>query len=193
MDYFWLVCCWILYFLLHSVSASKKMKKSAEHVGINLQKYRLFFNIFALVSILPILLFAGTIDKVYVFSQSVFMKITGLFLAGWGIVVVKIAFKSYDTKAFLGLGNMSGENHFAKDGLLKYVRHPLYSGSMLVLLGYFFYSPTYSTAVNVSLMILYFIVGSRFEEKRLTRLFGDQYREYKKNTPAFIPDLFSNR
>jgi protein-S-isoprenylcysteine O-methyltransferase Ste14 len=36
-------------------------------------------------------------------------------------------------------------------------------------------------------MILYFIIGSRFEEKRMIRTIGDDYIRYKEEVPPFIP------
>ena len=121
------------------------------------------------------------------------MKLLGLILAGWGVIVMKIAFKSYNTKAFLGLGSLNPESEFKSDGLLKYVRHPLYSGSILLLLGYFLFNPAWNTLISVGMMILYFIVGTQFEEKKLIKTFGDRYLEYKKNTPMLIPKFWKKR
>jgi protein-S-isoprenylcysteine O-methyltransferase Ste14 len=98
-----------------------------------------------------------------------------------------MAFKSYDTMAFLGLGSLSKEEEFKTDGLLKYVRHPVYSASILILTGYFLFDPKWSTLISVSMLILYFIVGSRFEERKLIRQFGEKYIEYKRKTPMLIP------
>jgi protein-S-isoprenylcysteine O-methyltransferase Ste14 len=41
--------------------------------------------------------------------------------------------------------------------------------------------------VTAACLTLYFIVGSRLEETRLVRVFGDTYREYQKAVPALLP------
>jgi protein-S-isoprenylcysteine O-methyltransferase Ste14 len=108
-------------------------------------------------------------------------------IAGWGIVISKAAFKSYDTKAFLGLGSLTPEDEFRTDGLLKKVRHPLYSGSILLVTGYLIFSPKLSSLITVSMMIIYLLIGIQLEEKKLIKAFGEKYLEYKNKTPMLIP------
>ena len=189
MNYFWLVLSWIVYFALHSIFALHSVKNAFYTRGMKPQHYRFIFNLCALLLLIPILLISSSIGTSYLFSPKNPLKLIGLILAGSGIVVVKAAFKSYDTRAFLGLGSLDGEKTFQTNGLLKSVRHPLYSGSILVIVGYFLFDPKIGTAVSVGLMILYFIIGIQFEEKKLIRDFGEQYLEYKRKTPMLIPRL----
>jgi len=156
-------------------------------IGITSQSYRLIYVIIAILSLFAILIFSSIIDSGFVFYPNNFLKLVGLLLAGWGVVIVKIAFKSYDTKAFLGIGSLAPEDEFRTDGLLKKVRHPLYSGSILLLAGYFLFSPKLSVLISVSMMIIYFLVGIQFEENKLIKAFGERYIEYKKKTPMLIP------
>jgi len=70
-------------------------------------------------------------------------------------------------------------------GLYKYVRHPLYSAGILLLL----FSPAMSQnelALYVSI-ILYLIIGAQFEERKLGKFFGEDYAQYKARTPFLIP------
>ena len=187
MSYLWLIISWIIYFTLHSVFALTSVKKAFYSVGLRSQTYRLIFNICAILLLVPILLISSAIDSNHLFEPTNAFKFGGLVLATWGILVVKIAFRSYDTKAFLGIGNLDAENKFSKDGLLKSVRHPLYSGSILILLGYFIFDPKISTLISVSLMIIYFIIGIQFEESKLIKAFGEEYKDYKRKTPMLIP------
>lgn len=190
MNYLWLVICWLVYFTLHSVFALFQVKNLFLSMGLKQQNYRLIFNLFGILLLIPIFIFSSSIDSEYILSSTKFTKIIGLFLAGLGIVIVKVAFKSYDTKTFLGLGSLNPENEFKTDGLLKSVRHPLYSGSILLILGYFFFDPKISTLISAFMMILYFLVGIQFEEKKLINLFGKKYIAYKKNTPMLIPKFW---
>ena len=65
------------------------------------------------------------------------------------------------------------------------VRHPLYLGISAILAA----SPvqTRNTAVSTAMAILYFYVGTFFEERRLVRAFGDAYRAYRERVPRFLP------
>jgi protein-S-isoprenylcysteine O-methyltransferase Ste14 len=106
--------------------------------------------------------------------------------------IILESFSFYDTGEFLGISQARGileEQGFIKDGILRYVRHPLYSGSMLFLIGYLIFAPNIVNLVSVALMIIYFIVGSYFEEKKLIKSFGKSYAQYRSEVPAFIPRL----
>ena len=156
-------------------------------IGMKPQSYRLIYLIIATFLLIAILIFSSMIDSRFIFYPNNILKLIGLLLAGWGVVIAKVAFKSYDTKAFLGLGSLNPEDEFRTDGLLKRVRHPLYSGSILLITGYFLFSPKISVLISVSMMIIYFLVGIQFEEKKLEKVFGEKYIEYKKKTPMLIP------
>lgn len=74
-----------------------------------------------------------------------------------------------------------------KTGLYKYIRHPLYcslfllgSGVMLKDTGTF-----QLIAGAVNLIAVY--ITSRIEEKEMIARFGDQYKEYMKETKMFVP------
>lgn len=187
MAYLWLIVSWIVYFILHSILALRSVKDLFYSFGINAQAYRLIFNILAILLLIPIFLISIKIDSPHIFKPTGLSKFAGLVLATWGIIVIKLAFKSYSTKAFLGLRDLQEEQTFKTDGLLKSVRHPLYSGSILVILGYFVYDPKIATMVSATLMIVYFLVGIQLEEKKLVKMFGEAYLSYKNKTPMLIP------
>lgn len=65
------------------------------------------------------------------------------------------------------------------------VRHPLYLGcSALVACRP---DQTVMTAVSSVCVVLYFYVGTFHEEQRLIRLFGEEYRAYRRRVPRFLP------
>jgi protein-S-isoprenylcysteine O-methyltransferase Ste14 len=73
-------------------------------------------------------------------------------------------------------------------GPQKYVRHPLYFGIIVLVLGWaLFTATTYFFITTLLLMIWFRFVLIPFEEKELRALFGDQYKRYMKNTPMLIP------
>jgi protein-S-isoprenylcysteine O-methyltransferase Ste14 len=85
---------------------------------------------------------------------------------------------------------VGGEQRPAKvvsSGAFRYVRHPLYLGSILIYLGF-----TVSTASLFCLAILVVIVLfynyiAGYEEKLLEAKFGDDYIQYEKKTGKWLP------
>jgi protein-S-isoprenylcysteine O-methyltransferase Ste14 len=78
-------------------------------------------------------------------------------------------------------------NSVVESGAFRYVRHPLYLGSLL-----FYLALTISTGSLVSLALLVviflfynFLAG--YEEKLMLKRFGDKYENYMKKTGRWIP------
>jgi len=190
MEYLWLIVGWVIYFALHSILAIRQLKSLARSKGVSDQTYRLLYNLIGLITLIPIFFLSNQIPEQYVLERTGALKYAGLMLAAAGVIIARKSFKVFDTKMFLGLKPMKKEA-FRTDGLLKYVRHPMYSASILILAGYFLYDPIGGTLVSVVMIITYFVVGSHFEERKLIREYGDKYLEYKKKTPRLVPRLWN--
>ena len=65
------------------------------------------------------------------------------------------------------------------------VRHPLYLGISVILA--FHPVQTRNSFVSAAMVILYFYVGTFFEERRMVRKFGEEYRNYQRRIPRFLP------
>ena len=75
------------------------------------------------------------------------------------------------------------------DGILAHVRHPLYLGGLLIYLGFIVF--TFSI-ISMGVFILVFIAYNQlasYEEMDLIKIFGEQYLEYKKKVPKWIPSI----
>ena len=79
------------------------------------------------------------------------------------------------------------EQRLVTTGLHARVRHPIYAAHFLMLLGW---------TVGSGLLVCYAMLGFALaagtimitlEERELEQRFGDQWREYKKRVPAFLP------
>lgn len=73
-------------------------------------------------------------------------------------------------------------------GFRKYVRHPIYSFAILFLIA----NPVmYLTSAYISgCLILYFWIGSIFEERKLIVRFGKEYKIYQSSTGRLLPKLY---
>ena len=82
------------------------------------------------------------------------------------------------------------EHHLVKDGLYKYVRHPLYLGEILRNLGVVvIFSSFYGTLI-VLLGSFFLLFRIEIEEKMLIGVFGEEYEEYKRKTKRLIPYIY---
>jgi len=76
-----------------------------------------------------------------------------------------------------------------KDGLYSRIRHPQYFGGILAHIGIsFLLSSFFSLVASPIIIILNFLISWK-EEKELLNEFGNEYEEYKKKVPMFIPKL----
>ncbi len=72
-------------------------------------------------------------------------------------------------------------------GVYGKVRHPMYLGELLILLGF---SIAALSILSFAVLVVFFIFLDRmatYEEKDLTRILGQQYSDYKKKVHKWIP------
>ncbi len=83
------------------------------------------------------------------------------------------------------------ENHeLVTRGPYAWVRHPIYTGLFLALLGTtLFYMAPLSILLSLLISIYYFYAARR-EESTMLKQFPQQYPEYQKETKMFFPLLF---
>jgi len=189
--YLLLVACWLLYGLVHSLFAANRTKNLFRRLmGRWYNYYRLIYSTLAVFLLMPILWYQSILPQHMFYRQRPLTILMGLSLASFGIMVIKVSFGHYDLKEFLGMYQAKGlswDYSLQTQGILSRIRHPLYSGSILSLIGYVVFAPTLPNLIMAFALILYFIIGIHFEEKKLLVEFGDQYREYRRQVPSLIP------
>lgn len=73
-------------------------------------------------------------------------------------------------------------------GPYRYTRNPLYLANLLIAAGLVILANSWiATALSAGLFTLVYAATIRSEERRLTELFGEGYREYCRVTPRLIP------
>jgi protein-S-isoprenylcysteine O-methyltransferase Ste14 len=189
--YLILIGLWVMYGIIHSIFASTWMKSLFQEYSREWYRYyRITYSVLAVLLLIPILWYQSTLVKKLFFEPNPWSIFTGLCIASFGLLIIKISFGHYDLKEFLGFRQLSGDfrvQPMKREGMLSMVRHPLYSGSILAILGYFIFAPTITNLITALCLITYFIVGLYFEEKKLIREFGDKYRSYQRQVPALFP------
>lgn len=181
-----------LWGFVHSFIASFGFKDFLRHLlGDGFMKfYRLLYNIFAVVSIAPVLYLAAVLPDHDFYNIPAPWNV--LMLAGQGIsaLLLLVAVLQTDVLSFAGVRQLFEEERTGRlvtAGLYRVVRHPLYTFSLLVL----WLSPKVSLNSFILYLSLtaYILIGIFFEERKLLREFGDDYARYKTVTPMLIPGL----
>ncbi len=186
----WLLLAIALWGVIHSFLASHGAKDFFRRTlgdGF-MRSYRLLYNLFAVVSFLPILYLMVTLPDMALYSVPA--PISYLMRLGQGIslVLLVVAVLQTDLLSFVGLRQILAEETrgpLMTGGLYRFVRHPLYTFSLLIL----WLSPTMtlnSFIVYLALTV-YILIGIVFEERKLLREFGEEYANYRSVTPMLIP------
>jgi protein-S-isoprenylcysteine O-methyltransferase Ste14 len=187
-----LIFLWIAYCFVHSLLADAKIKLFFERIfGKFYRYYRPVYSIIATITLVLILYFQYSFRSP-VLINSILIKYTALIIfviPGFIIMLISIFkyFKSvsgirsfYDTKP---------STELELKGIHRYVRHPLYSGTLLFIWGLFFIFPLVNNLIAVTIITVYVLIGVRFEEKKLIAEFGELYKAYKIKVPMLIPHL----
>ena len=80
------------------------------------------------------------------------------------------------------------ENHtIVRTGPYAFVRHPIYTGLVLAVVGTTLTQITVAAIAGLVLVLIGFIIKIRQEERLLTDYFGRAYDAYRANVAALIP------
>ena len=87
-------------------------------------------------------------------------------------------------------GHVKKNKVLATDGPYAYVRHPLYVGNILLLVGYSIAaSQVWPFIVMIALLLFYYPPTISYEDNKLHQYFGEAWEQWSKNTYALIPTL----
>jgi protein-S-isoprenylcysteine O-methyltransferase Ste14 len=112
---------------------------------------------------------------------------------GIAITAAGLAFAVW-ARAYLG-GNWSSAvtvkvgHALVRSGPYRWVRHPIYSGIILAMLGTALVRHQVRGVIAVVLLYAGFKIKSKIEEQAMAATFGAQYAEYASTTGAIVPRL----
>lgn len=190
-----LIIFWIVYYAIHSILASTAVKHFfRKKLGKYFRYYRFGYTIFATITLIFLLIFQYSYSSPLLIKSVLLKYFSILFLVMPGMIIMLISIKKY----FLLLSGVKSlfaptpASELKINGIHRFIRHPLYSGTILFVIGLFFLFPTLNNLIAVVLLILYVLIGIGFEEKKLLKEFGRSYREYMSHVPKLIP-YFKNK
>ncbi len=184
-----LIVGWVLYFTFHSLLADSQLKeKMKKRLKDKYNYYRLAYVFVSSAGLLFLLFWNANIKSIDFVDPSGWMRYLSLMFAAFGVIIIKLAFKSYDFSSFIGVTQEENSPLITK-GILGSIRHPIYSGTILIVIGYWFFSPDLPTSISALCVFTYLPIGIYLEEKKLITEYGDQYVKYKEKVPAIFPRL----
>lgn len=86
--------------------------------------------------------------------------------------------------------NIEDTTVLVKQGVYKYVRHPLYSSLFIGCWGVFFKRPSVTGVLLAAFVSIAVIATVKVEERENLKKFGDEYSEYMRSTKMLVPFLF---
>jgi protein-S-isoprenylcysteine O-methyltransferase Ste14 len=183
--------------IIHTTLAAIRVKHSAGRrwgtQRVN-RWYRLFFTLAAIITFLPVLILPAVLPDRPLYSiPSPWVWLTGG-LQVIALLLFTVALFQTDVWRFIGLRQMitGGEpipadqhERLVTSGPYLWVRHPLYSTTILMMLLWPRMTVNLATFFAVSTAYLY--LGSIAEEDKLIEEFGAAYRRYQRLVPRLIP------
>lgn len=82
------------------------------------------------------------------------------------------------------------EHELITSGLYALIRHPIYTGIILLALGTFLESARISALIFLVLLVAFLLFKLRAEEAFLMEQFPEQYPRYRERTKALIPYIW---
>ena len=79
------------------------------------------------------------------------------------------------------------QHELIRSGPYRVVRHPIYTGILLAMIGTFLASGKVRGLLAVLFVWIGWTIKSRIEEEFMMRTFGAQYEEYRQTTAALFP------
>lgn len=198
IDVFLILFLYFLFGCAHSVLSLKKVKSYIkEKLGNFIAFYRLGYNIISVVLLGLILIYAPRPDAIIYDLQSPYDFII-LIPQILGLIGFFWSFNYFCVSEFIGISQIKRwlRNEYDVEDLdekttlnirgpYKYVRHPIYFFSILFLISRptmdLFYLITFICAV------IYFYIGSIYEERKLVDEYGDLYTQYQAFVPRLLP------
>ena len=111
-----------------------------------------------------------------------------LIVAGFTMIIIgwRRIYKDYWSKE-------AGQGKLVTGGIYRYIRHPQYTGLMLITLGMVFEWATIPLLIMWPFMLYMYRRLAKQEEAEIEAQFGEDYRKYRACTGMFLPKVGRNK
>jgi len=186
-----------LWCIIHSFIIDNKFIAFIENkFKSTIRYYRLFYNITATISLLPIMIFAYSLPKLIYFQWDGYFIILQVFFILISLIIFVAGSRNYDFLQFIGIQqiinksvhkSLSKSGKLNTEGILRLTRHPWYTAFFILLWG----RELNSTSLLVNIIFsIYLVIGTYLEEQKLKIEFGESYVKYQKEVSMLLPIKF---
>lgn len=188
-----LIVLWLVWCGLHSLLISATVSRwFARRGGAWQALHRLGYVLFSLATLLPLLGYAASLEHRPITVSPWLLPLQSLLLL-YSLVMGIGGMRVYDGRTFLGIrqwqqyraGQPGEPPTFCRTGILRYVRHPWYSGGLALL--WALPGLTDVSLVTRTLLSCYLLVGTLLEERKLKKSLGQPYQDYCRTVPMLLP------
>lgn len=185
-----LILAWLFFGVTHSVLAAGIVKRMAIKMMKGSYKYyRFLYSILATVILVFVIDVHVSTPSVFIWQPPLIQEIlsVGLMISGLAIMIACTRKYFMDLSGIDAILGKIRPLVLQTGGMHKYVRHPLYSGTLLFVWSIFLYAPYWHNLISCVCITLYTLVGMYFEEKKLVVEYGEAYLVYQKMVPGLVP------
>jgi len=181
--YLWITFCVIWLILALKTKPTQQRESISSRLSYTVFVFAAYYLVFGKELTPPWLL-------IHLFRPSTISAALGVALTAAGIGFAVWA------RLYLG-GNWSGAvtvkvgHELVRTGPYRFVRHPIYTGLILALLGTALQRAQVRGLIAIVLLYVGFKMKSKIEERAMISTFGPAYDEYSRRTGAIIPKLRS--
>jgi protein-S-isoprenylcysteine O-methyltransferase Ste14 len=190
---FLIIACWVI-FCLYWVSSARSVKSTQETKGWLAGNWHSIWLLIGglFLSSPPFLAKFGvpiSLLTILLLPRSIVVYVVIIVLTVIGLIVAIVARRTL-------AGNWSRAVAFKEDhelitaGLYHYIRHPIYTGILLMILGTALFVGTLSAGIGFLIIALAIWFKLQAEEELLSKHFPREYPAYKNRTKALIPYIF---
>ena len=196
MKYAILIIAWCVWCSLHSLLIALPVTNYLKaKLGIKYRFYRLFYNLFALATLIPVILYEESLKTQVIFRWDGLLWIFRFVLITIALLLFVSGAMKFDMLHFFGIRQIqSGKSYSAlsktndidTSGILSLIRHPWYSATIILVWAGSRELYVSTFIVNIILTI-YVMIGTVLEERKLIVEYGDRYRGYQKKVSMLFP------
>jgi protein-S-isoprenylcysteine O-methyltransferase Ste14 len=184
-----ILTCWIIFLLYWFVSSLSVKPTQERNSGVGRFRWVIIGIVIAVLLFTKVFGLSIPFLTISLISHSELLSVASVILVIIGLVIALLARRML-------AGNWSKDvdvkvdHELITSGIYRYVRHPIYTGVLLMGLGSGLLVGTTSVFLIFLAMFGFFWFKARREEKLLTKHFPKEYPAYKRHTKALIPFIW---